>query len=72
MQIFLNGDAKNLDENTTLQQLLASLNLAGKRLAVEINGNIIPKSQHDSQPLNDGDKIEVVQAIGGGQNPIHY
>ena len=70
MQISLNGKAQTLDENTSLQQLLESLNLEDKRLAVEINGDIVPKSQHNSQQLNDGDNIEIVQAIGGGQDPI--
>jgi len=69
MHISLNGEDKSLDENTSLQQLLGSLNLEGKRLAVEINGDIIPKSQHQSRLIQEGDKIEIVQAIGGGQNP---
>lgn len=66
MQIQLNGDSKPLDNNTNLLQLLESLGLAGKRLAVEINGEIIPKSQHPDYQLQDGDKVEIVQAIGGG------
>jgi len=70
MQISLNGDTKNLDKNTSLQQLLTSLDLEGKRLAVEINGDIIPKSQHSKLQLSDGDKLEIVQAIGGGQAAI--
>ena len=70
MRISLNGEDKSLDENTSLQQLLGTLNLEGKRLAVEINGDIIPKSQHQSRLIHEGDKIEIVQAIGGGQNPI--
>ncbi len=68
MQISLNGSDTSLDENTSLKQLLINLHLEGKRLAVEINGDIIPKSQHESHLIHEGDKIEIVQAIGGGQN----
>lgn len=46
--------------------LLARLELTGRRVAVELNLDIVPRSQHDSTLLNDGDQVEVVHAIGGG------
>ncbi len=67
MQIFINGNLKQLDsENVTITALIVTLNLTGKRLAIERNGEIVPRSQFDSVTLRDGDKLEIVGAVGGG------
>ena len=66
MQIQLNGEAHELAEGSTLAALVAALDLAGKRIAVELNGEIAPRSQHASVVLRAGDRVEIVQAIGGG------
>jgi sulfur carrier protein len=67
MHIFINGNLKQLDiENMTISALVETLNLTGKRLAVERNGEIVPRSQFDSVTLLDGDKLEIVGAVGGG------
>ncbi len=66
MQITLNGEARALDEGTTLRRLLEQLGLADKRLAVEINGAIVPRSQHAQRELRGEDRVEIVTAIGGG------
>ncbi len=66
MQVFVNGDVTELARQTSLGALLASLELTGKRLAVEINEDIVPRSRHNETVLNAGDRIEVVHAIGGG------
>lgn len=66
MTIILNGENKQIDNNTNIAQLLQSLDLASKRLAVEINQQIIPRSHFASHSLNELDKVEIVQAIGGG------
>ena len=66
MHITLNGEEKSLKEGTSLNQLLEQLGIEGKRIAVEINREIIPKSEHAQYEIRDGDKIEVVHAIGGG------
>jgi len=66
MQIFLNGESRELSQNGTISTLLAELDLTNKRLAVEVNLNIVPRSQFDTYQLTEGDKIEIVQAIGGG------
>lgn len=67
MHIFINGNLKQLDiENMTIFALVETLNLTGKRLAVERNGEIVPRSQFDSVTLLDGDKLEIVGAVGGG------
>ena len=67
MQIYINGNLKQLDsENVTISALVVTLNLTGKRLAVEQNGEIVPRSQFDTVNLRDGDKLEIVGAVGGG------
>ena len=66
MIIILNGENRDIDNNTTVALLLQSLNLANKRLAVEINQQIINRSDFNSYKFNELDKVEIVQAIGGG------
>ena len=66
--IILNGENKQIDNNTNIAQLLQSLDLADKRLAVEINQQLIPRSDFASHTLNELDKVEIVQAIGGGSS----
>jgi len=66
MRVTLNGEATELAERFTLNGLLAQMKLGERRLAVEINGAIVPRSAWDSVRLADGDRLEIVHAIGGG------
>lgn len=66
MQIQLNGEAKTLDDAVTVQGLIDSLGLTERRIAVEVNEEIVPRSQHVATRLADGDCVEIVHAIGGG------
>lgn len=66
MQIEVNGDVIELTEGATLTDLLTQMELTGKRVAVELNLEIIPRSAHPETRLQAGDKVEVVHAIGGG------
>ena len=67
MNISINGNSKQFDgENMTISALVVTLNLVGKRLAIEKNGEIVPRSQFDAAMLNDGDRLEIVGAVGGG------
>ena len=66
MIIILNGEKRDIDNNTTVAQLLQSLKLINKRLAVEINQQIINRSDFNIYKFNELDKVEIVQAIGGG------
>jgi thiamine biosynthesis protein ThiS len=66
MHIVLNGDRREVPDDATLADLLATLELAGRRFAVEINEELIPRSEHATHALRADDRIEVVQAIGGG------
>ncbi|MCK0154669.1 sulfur carrier protein ThiS [Alcanivorax sp. S6407] len=65
MKLTVNGDTLTLT-GTTIADLVTQLELTGRRLAVEVNREIIPKSQHGEFTLNEGDVVEIVHAIGGG------
>jgi len=65
--IVLNGEDKQVDNNISVSQLLEKLDLTEKRLAVEINQQIIPRSDFSNLMLKEKDNVEIVQAIGGGQ-----
>ena len=62
----MNGAAHRLEQAVELSALLRRLELAGKKIAVERNGEIVPKSAHGSTLLADGDRLEIVVAVGGG------
>jgi sulfur carrier protein len=66
MHVQLNGEAFELPDGTTVAELIDRLDLAGRRVAVELNLDIVPRSQHATTALREGDQIEVVHAIGGG------
>ena len=66
MHIQLNGEPYELPAGASVAALLSRLELVGRRVAVELNLDIVPRSQHDTTLLNEGDQVEVVHAIGGG------
>ncbi|AVX92374.1 sulfur carrier protein ThiS [Pseudomonas koreensis] len=66
MRIQLNGESLELPDGETVAALIARMDLTGRRVAVELNLDIVPRSQHADTVLNDGDHVEVVHAIGGG------
>ena len=66
MHIVLNGTDREIPENLSAGDLLQDLGLAGRRLALEINQEIVPRSRFDNHILLAGDRVEIVQAIGGG------
>jgi sulfur carrier protein len=66
IQVTVNGKAHRVDRATDVSALLARLDLAGKKVAVERNGEIVPRSAHASTLLADGDELEIVVAVGGG------
>ncbi len=66
MEIFLNGKAQSVENNFRISALIKKLNLENKRLAVEVNNDIVPRSQFESHVLSARDKVEIVHAIGGG------
>jgi len=66
IQLSVNGEPRRFDEPLTVDALLRALELAGKRIALERNGEIVPRSRFGDEWLADGDRIEIVVAVGGG------
>ena len=67
IQLIINGNSRDFKQATlTVGELVAALGLEGKRLAIECNGEIVPRSLFIETSLNTGDKLEIVGAVGGG------
>lgn len=66
MQLLVNGAALDLPDGSSVSTLIERMQLAGKRLAVELNGEIVARSAHAQTALHENDRVEIVQAIGGG------
>lgn len=66
MDIELNGQPRRIDSGASIVVLLETEGLAERRVAVEVNGEIIPRSLHATHALVEGDRVEIVHALGGG------
>ena len=66
IQVTVNGAAHRFEQPLEVSALLSTLNLAGRKVAVERNGEIVPTSAHAATLLADGDRLEIVVAVGGG------
>ena len=66
MDIRLNGEPRSLDPGASIADLLRLEGLADRRVAVEVNGDIVPRGKHAAHALAEGDHVEVVHALGGG------
>jgi sulfur carrier protein len=64
--VSINGETRQLSDKTSVAVLIEDMGLTGKRIALERNGGIVPRSRFAEQPLADGDKLEIVIAVGGG------
>ena len=64
--VTVNGELRRFEAPMNCAELLAKLELAGKRVALERNGEIVPRSRHAQERLADGDRLEIVVAVGGG------
>ncbi len=67
IEIVVNGECRRVPAGFTAAQLVESLGLAGRRIAMEVNGEIVPRSTYPRHRFQPGDRVEVVQAIGGGE-----
>jgi thiamine biosynthesis protein ThiS len=67
MNITLNGASHATPDDLTLAELVAQLELSAERVAMELNGEIIPRAQWRDTPLREGDRIELVHFVGGGE-----
>lgn len=66
IRVTVNGTAHPFDRPLDVAALLARLEFAGKKIAVEKNGAIVPRSRHKETLVEDGDRLEIVVAVGGG------
>jgi len=66
IDVVINGHPRTLAEGSTVAQLIALLGLSGKPVAVERNREVVPRAQHPTTVLADGDRLEVVTFVGGG------
>ena len=66
MEIYLNGELRRLENTLSVARLLDEMGMNGRRIAVEINRTIVPRSGYADRLLEPGDRVEIVQAIGGG------
>jgi len=64
--LIVNGEARRFEQPLSCRDLLGQLDLAGKRVALERNGEIVPRGRHADEMLADGDRLEIVVAVGGG------
>jgi sulfur carrier protein len=64
--LIINGEPRSFERDLTVAELIERLDLASKRLALERNGEIVPRGSFASQRLADGDRLEIVVAVGGG------
>ena len=66
IQVIVNGEAHRLDQSLDISSLLKKLELTGKKIAVERNGEIVPRGLHPKTLVENGDRLEIVVAVGGG------
>ena len=66
MNLVINGESRHFPAALTVAALIEELGFAGKRIAVECNGDIVPRGRHAETRLADGDRLEIVVAVGGG------
>lgn len=66
MQIIVNGESRDVLDGLTAAQLIEDMSIAGKRIAMEVNLEIVPRSTYAEYRFKAGDKVEIVHAVGGG------
>jgi sulfur carrier protein len=66
MKISVNGEIRELQHSVTLSELVEILELGERRIAIEVNEELVPRSVFPDHDLHDGDRVEIVHAIGGG------
>ncbi|MET0919222.1 MAG: sulfur carrier protein ThiS [Burkholderiales bacterium] len=66
MAVTINGEPRQFESAVSLAQLLERLDLAGRKIAIDRNGEIVPRSRFGEQTVDDGDRLEIVVAVGGG------
>ena len=68
MRITINGESRDVIDEPSLQELVASLTLPGERLAIELNREVVRRAEWSRTKLQEGDRVEIVHFVGGGSN----
>lgn len=66
LSLLLNGEPHRAPPGSTVAGLLCALGLEGRRIAVAVNRDVVPRSRYGSHPLHPGDRVEILEAVGGG------
>lgn len=66
MNIQINGNIQQFDDNLTALQLVEKLGLQGRRIAMEVNQEIVPRSSYETFQFKENDQVEIIHAVGGG------
>jgi len=66
MQIYVNGSPSEVEDSTPMSLLIERLGLTGQRIAVEVNSELVPRSSFEAHALREGDRVEIIHAVGGG------
>ena len=66
MQIYVNGSPTQVQDAMPMSALIEHLGLTGQRIAVEVNAELVPRSRFEVHALQDGDRVEIIHAVGGG------
>ena len=62
----VNGESRTFDDETSITKLLETLDIEQRRVAVAVNGEVVPRTEHETATLHDGDAVEIVRMVGGG------
>jgi sulfur carrier protein len=62
----VNGEARTVQAGSSIEELVVLLGLGGRKLAVAVNRDVVPRAQHAFHRLRDGDRVEILEAVGGG------
>ena len=66
MRVYVNGDSREIDDGTTVEELLVRLEMQPRYVAIERNQQLVPRTEHSDAVLNAGDELEIVTLVGGG------
>jgi len=66
MQIYVNGEEKQIPDTTDMARLIELMELTGQRIAVEVNEELVPRSTFGDYQLQESDRVEIIHAVGGG------
>jgi len=66
LKLIINGQEKQIESSRNLTELLQELDITGPHVAIALNLQVVPRSRYDETGLNEGDKVEIVHAVGGG------